>query len=69
MQREEETQCYRCLEQEEVTSHLGKRRDTKEGWMKQEMQATCEVNSEGESSDPGHREENEQRGKVTAGLV
>lgn len=61
-------QGYRCLEQE-VLSHMEKRRDTEEGWMAQETQATTEVNSDGERSDLGHREGSKQRGSGTAGLA
>lgn len=41
-----------------------KRRDTKEGWLKQKMSATHEVKSDRGSSDLRHREENKAKGEV-----
>lgn len=62
VQREKEAPCFKCLEQE-VTSHMGKRRDTKEGWLKQKMQATHEVKSD-RSSDLRNWEGNKVKGEV-----
>lgn len=49
------------LGQEEVISHTGKRRDTKEGGMKQGGSHTL-GQLWAENSDPGHKEENERGG-------
>lgn len=53
----------------EVSSYIGKRRDMKEDWMKQQRWATAGLNLKRESCDLGHREKSKQRGSGTEGLV
>lgn len=61
MKREVDAQGYRCLEQE-VISHIGKRRDIKEGWMKRRCEPHLRPTlTEKVLTQP--REENKQRNK------